>query len=76
MAVTVEVTTEYRNRRGEYVTGTYHARRCEHFPAALWFAQSQWRGAVPSNNGYTVSARYLYRADTGEVIRRSQTGPL
>jgi hypothetical protein len=68
MAITVEVTTECRNRRGEYLTGTYLASRCADFPAALAFARKQWQyHARPG-----VSARVTYRGDNGTIIRRAE----
>jgi hypothetical protein len=68
MAVTVEVTTEQRNRRGEYQTGTYLASRCADFPAALAFARKQWQYHARAG----VTARVTYRGDNGTVIRRAE----
>jgi hypothetical protein len=68
MAVTVEVTTEQRNRQGEYQTGTYLASRCPDFPAALAFARKQWQYHARAG----VTARVTYRGDNGTILRRAE----
>lgn len=68
MAVTVELTTEHRSRSGEYMTGTYHSRRCRDFPAALAAARAYWQYVARPG----VACRITYRGDAGNIIRRAE----
>ena len=68
MAVTVELNTAHHNRRGEYITGTYHARRVPDFPAALAVARAHWQ----QHARQVLPCRITYRGDNGTIVRRAE----
>lgn len=65
MAVTFYIVTHYHNRRGEYVTGTYHAARCYNVAEARQRARARW--LIQARPG--AVATVTYEADNGQTYQ-------
>ena len=66
MAVTYRIVTHYHNRRGEYLTGTYHAARCYNVAEARQRARARWH--IQARPG--AVATVTYEADNGTAYQR------
>lgn len=65
MAVTYRIVTHYHNRRGDYVTGTYHAARCPNVAIARLTARRRWQLQARPGARATVT----YEADNGQTYQ-------